>query len=127
MRPTAPTVPITLDRERHLLLDFNAIAHAEEATRRNLLSTRTLMRVDATLLTALLWGALLHEDPQLTLADVRRLVTFRNVAAVNAAVNEALRLAFSEPEEGESDADPLAPASLPAGSTSGASPASTSA
>lgn len=131
--PLAPTVALEIGgEERHLRLDFNALAKAEGATGRNYLMVRNIQRGGAADMTAILWGGLLHESPKLTLDEVRSWVHLGNVNRVIEAIFEAVRLSFPEPEDGESgdagedgDADPL-PATPPRGRRSARTRASTS-
>jgi hypothetical protein len=129
--PIAPVVDIEIGGTvRHLKLDFNGVAKAEEATGRNYLMVSHIRRGTAVDFTALLWGCLLHEDPSLTLEQVRSWVTFGNIARVIEAVMDAVTRSFpqadSEPAAEAGNVVPLERASRPRGKRSGAAPASTS-
>lgn len=58
---------------------------------------------------ALLWAALLHSEPKITLPEAGALLSLGNLSTVSMAINEALRLFFRqqglqvpEPEEAKS-------------------------
>lgn len=70
----APPVKIVLDRERTLKMDFAAMALFEEETGLSPWSPEVWSsNPSPKVLSALLWAALSHEDPDLTLSDARRL------------------------------------------------------
>lgn len=70
----APPVTIMLDRERTLRMDFAAMALFEEETGLSPWSPEVWSaNPSPKVLSALLWAALTHEDPDLTLSDARRL------------------------------------------------------
>jgi len=60
------SVSITLDKERNLLLDFNAIADAGEVAGKEVMEFITGESVSFPGMRALLWAGLKHEDPKLT-------------------------------------------------------------
>lgn len=129
-----PVVKIDLDKTRTLKMDFAAIAYAEAETGKNFLVSMTWMTLNARDKTTLLWACLLHEDPSLTLEQVRGMVNFTNHAYVTEKIIEARDGALPEPEDtpeasaaaGEGDAPvPLARKSGRAGKTSSPSASST--
>lgn len=61
---------VTLDKERVLRLDFNALALAEEKTGRNLMSAEGWKGLTARDYRTLIWSCLVHEDPDLTIEQV---------------------------------------------------------
>lgn len=102
----AHLIPIELDRERRLCFDFNALAAYEEATGTSVLAEglqdglRTARGIRA-----LLWAALLHEDPDLTLSDVGAMLNIGNMADLTARLQAALVSALPAPDpEGNADA-----------------------
>jgi hypothetical protein len=101
MRPPK-LVPITLDRPRRLLFDFNALAAAEEAAGCSLLSLDLAGRLSARILRALVWAALLHEDRDLTLEQVGAWLHPGNLRDIAEAVEAAFQAALP-------DQDPTAP------------------
>lgn len=126
-----PVVEIELDRPRTLRLDFAGIAAAERATGKSFLRPGAIVVAGANEMTAILWGCLLHEDPQLRLEDVRSWISYGNVNYVVERVMEAVVACFPEPDEdlvadGDDGAsDPTATASQ-TGTKSGRSHASSS-
>lgn len=104
--PTAPEVVITLDRERRLRFDFNAAAHFEAATGRNIFEPGVLTKPTATTTRALLWCMLVHEDPQLTLDDVGKMINFQNFVGISAQINKAYE---ANTPDGGGKKRPLAP------------------
>lgn len=69
-----PPVTIMLDRERSMKMDFAAMALFEEETGLSPWSPDVWSaNPSPKVLSALIWAALTHEDPDLTLSDARRL------------------------------------------------------
>jgi len=98
MLPGATLVPVELDRVRHLRLDCGALADAEEQTGRSYLLQGPMSHRD---IRAILWAGLRHEDPKLTMEQVGRMVTNRNVNAVLKAIGQAMRDGMAEEEDEE--------------------------
>lgn len=96
-------VAIALDRERHLLLDFNALCAAEELTGRNFMDEETWNTLSARDVRALLFACLKHEDPTLTLEMVGKMLGLMNAEAVSEALLKSRQDNFPE----ASEADPL--------------------
>lgn len=96
-RPTIPVVEIELDKIRHLRLDFNALARAEEATGKSLLNGIAWQNMTVKDYRALVWACLLHEDPELTLEDVGSLIHVGNVEYVTSCLTQLW--AASNPKE----------------------------
>lgn len=73
-RVTDP-VSIELDRVRHLRMDFEAMDLIAEQTGINLLGPDPLAREKMTpkAIATIIWACLLHEDPALTLDEVKRM------------------------------------------------------
>ena len=82
---------IELDKPRNLVLDLNAMARFEEVTGKNVFGGG-LDKLSAKDTRALLWASLVHEDPKLTLEQVGKLITARNMGEVSKAIAGA----FSE-------------------------------
>jgi hypothetical protein len=82
MRPTVPIVEIELDKVRHLRMDFNALAQAEEVTGKSFLNGIAWQGMTVKDYRALIWACLLHEDPELTLEAVGSMVHVGNVEYV---------------------------------------------
>lgn len=84
VKPTAPVppppgpvtprviepVPILLDRERSLRLDFKGMKAFQQWTGLSPWGNEAWRGDDADTMLALIWASLLHEDPSLTLEDV---------------------------------------------------------
>jgi hypothetical protein len=132
MAPTLdPSVPIMLDRLRHIRLGTKALRRAElvlsDVRKREISILRVMFNPDGLGLNemlVLLWCGLAHEDPTLTLEEVEDLVTgdkiLLSLEAVYAAWNR--HTASAQPSTEEASNGPLATPSP--GSDSGASPVS---
>ncbi|MEM3453497.1 MAG: hypothetical protein QW835_07745 [Candidatus Hadarchaeum sp.] len=116
MSVTVPLIEIKLDKVRHLRLDFNALAKAEEVTGKSFLTSEGLSwaTTSAKGLRALIWACLLHEDPDLTLEEVGGLLNYANVPQITAALSKLWEKSVPESE----DNSPLAESPQP-GSNSG--------
>lgn len=101
-----PIIPIMLDKERHLLLNLNAMVDFEEATGKNMLQQKTLDDLSAKDLRALLWGCLKHEDKELTIEQVGGMIHAGNMEEISASLTKAWELASPKVEETE---NPLPP------------------
>ena len=76
-------VTLTLDRERTLRLDFNALCALRKETGQNPLSPSFWADFDDVLkLRATLWAALIHEDPKLTVEQVGNLIDMKRIAEI---------------------------------------------
>ncbi len=109
-----PIVKLQLDKARHLRLDLNAMVEFEEETGFHISEANT---GKMSILRALLWACLLHEDADLSVEQVGAMIHAGNMAEVGAAVGKAMSAAAPVPDP---DA-PKNPGSLPTGSNSGAS------
>ena len=99
---TRPTVSIMLDKERHLLLDFNALAEMERVTGKSVLQEATWDDISATDIRALIWAGLLHEEPDLTLEQVGAMLHPGMVNDVVGPLREALDVILSGEQEAAS-------------------------
>jgi hypothetical protein len=81
---TKPLKPnqIMLDKVRTLAFDFNVFAQVEQITGKNLLALDAWQHFSATDIRAILFSSLSQEDSTLTIEDVGRLVTVKNVSMV---------------------------------------------
>lgn len=93
-----PEIEIKLDKKRKLVFDFNALCKLEETTGKNALRGETWSDLSALDVRALLWGALLRDDPELTLDQVGEFVNFGNLEDVTAAIQKAFELAAADPK-----------------------------
>ena len=134
---TIQAVPITLDKPRRLLLDFRALAKAEQALakfwgekRFSLIKVFQSEEVGVAEITHVIWAGLLHEEPALTYDGVMTLLATANLDEVCVVVADAIKtqLGGRGPEAG-SVMDPQKPGTLPSGtgSDSGLPPGTTSA
>ena len=118
MSRDARAVLITLDRERHLRFDFNALADLEAHLGINITNPEAFGSMGLRVVRGMLWAALLHETPGLSVRDTGDLLqeyleNGGDLAVLGAKLVEALTLAgFGKPKtEGEAPAAPLAPES----------------
>jgi hypothetical protein len=83
-------MPIRLDKPRTMRFDLNAMVAFERAMGGK--SIRTLSLVDPTdeERRALIWASLIHEDENLTINDVGRMISFGSLPDVYAAATEAV-------------------------------------
>lgn len=86
-------------KTRRLRMDFRAIASAERVTGRNLLRPGSVAAAGASEVTAILWGCLLHEEPDLKLDDVRSWITYGNASEVFSAVMQAVARCFPDADD----------------------------
>ena len=107
MNKVKPEVKITLDKERTLKLDLNAMVAYEENTGKSLFSFQS-GKMTAKDLRSLLWVCLIHEDKDLTVEQVGAFITLENMADVSEKVGQAFNLAVPE-SKGESDPLPQSP------------------
>lgn len=99
-------IPLRLDRERTLVISFNALCQAEEVTGINFLMgefTFSSVRV----MRALVWAGLIHEDPNLTLPEVGDLIEEAGADKVARVIIDAFAAAMpkTKPED-EDETDP---------------------
>jgi len=111
------SILVTLDRERHLRFDFNALADLEQALG---VSLANLPKDPGALglrhVRAFVWAGLRHEDPTLTVAGAGDLLQALvegggDLAAMATKLTEALALAGYARQAGVAPAEPapLAP------------------
>ena len=103
-------VKITLDKERTLKLDLNAMVAFEDATGKSLFNFK-VNNISSKDIRALLWSCLIRDDKTLTLEQVGELVTFDNMNLISEKIQEVFEATM--PEAKEDDA-PLAK-NLPTG------------
>jgi len=121
--PVVQTTPFMLEKERHLLYNWNAFMKAElELTKLKGKPTTALevfrsmaifadgdtvdfTKVSLTDLLILIWSGLLHEDPKLTLEKVGDNLLFADLSRVIMSVSEAI--AASLPKDDEVENVPL--------------------
>jgi hypothetical protein len=81
-------IMIDLDKPRKLVFDLNAMAHYESATGKSALAIGE--STGATELRALLWACLIHEDEELSVSDVGKLINAQNMAIVAKALSSVI-------------------------------------
>jgi hypothetical protein len=102
MDKVKPLIPIVLDKERHLLLNLNAMCAFEEVTGKNMLQQETMRELSAKDLRAMLWACLLHEDEALKLEDVGAMIHAGNMEEISDKLAATWGAAMPETKEGES-------------------------
>ena len=100
-----PGIPITLDKERHLLMDLNAMVSFEDATGKNIMQGIDPDSMTAKDFRALLWACLLHEDETLKLEDVGKMIHTGNMSELSEKIAQAWEVASPETK---GDKHPLA-------------------
>lgn len=103
-------VKITLDKERTLKLDLNAMVAFEDATGKSLFNFKA-NNISSKDIRALLWSCLIRDDKALTLEQVGEMVTFDNMGLISEKIEEIFDASMPE---GKEDDTPLAE-SLPTG------------
>ena len=97
-----PAVTIELDKERHLLLDLNAMITFQETTGKNLFSADTGKTLSKNMspadLRALLWACLIHEDEKLTLEQVGSWIHTGNITDIATRLSETWNQAMPNTE-----------------------------
>lgn len=101
------SIPIQLDKKRHLKFDLNAFVELEEKFGSIGAAFEALEKGSIKGVRTLLWAGLVHEDPELTERDVGALVTVEKLSEVTAMITQAVNAALPEADE----KNPLSPAS----------------
>jgi hypothetical protein len=96
-----PGVQITLDKPRTVRFDFNSNVKLEKETGVNTLMENPIDKehMNGTMLRAMLWAGLLHEDKTLTIEQAGAMITSRNSNAVLVAVIDAWTETLPEAKE----------------------------
>ena len=89
--PTA-SGKVTLDKERTLLMDFEALEIAEELTGVNMM-TADLSTLSAKQVVSLVYACLKHEDPDLTRQQVAKMLTPATFLEVHVALLQIWQVA----------------------------------
>ena len=105
MPQPVPLIPVKLDKERHLLFNFNAICDFEQVSGRDFTELKS-GKIRCSDLRILIWAALKHEDPNLTLEGVGALIGPGNMAELAEQVKKAMVAGL--PEEKKDDKSPKA-------------------
>jgi len=118
--PTLEFVELKLGKKTYkLLYDFDCIAKVEEATGISLLLGFDHTQINSVArCAAMLYASLLRAHPEITLDQVKRLVTPHNIAPIARALNQAWYASTAEREEKEPEdalaQNPPAPEPAPA-------------
>ena len=97
-----PDITITLDKQRTLRFDLNAMCLFEEVAGKSLFDASfQLATMTAKDLRAMLWACLQYDDPEITLEQVGALISAENMTDVAARLNQAFDVAM--PDERTSD------------------------
>jgi len=100
--PTQPPVKVILSGETYsLLYSFSAICTAEELTGMELLESITLQGLSARKYAAMLYSALLTYHPDITLDEVRALITVANLSTISNGLVAAWVGSMPEPDKSE--------------------------
>lgn len=132
-----PSIPVTLDRLRHLRIDNRAMVKAEQAIakcwgekRFSLIQAFERNELGMTELSHLFWAGLLHEEPTLTYDGALALMANLDMTAMSRLVADALKeqVGLADAPQ-EAPADPPQPGTPPNGTglPSGPLPGTTSA
>jgi hypothetical protein len=107
--PVAPSTSLTIGNATfQLLYSFEAVAAAEDATDRALLTglrSRDISSPSISLVRAMLYAAVLPLNPKVTLAEVKALVTRKNLSDIWTKVLNAWSAGMAEPDADEADED----------------------
>lgn len=79
-------VTLTLDKERTLFYDLNALVALEE---QGIDIAKINEGIKMSQVRGILWAGLIHEDKELTLEEVGSMVEVDNLQAVSDAINKA--------------------------------------
>ncbi len=88
-----PTVTITLDRERVLCYDLNAMCEFERVTGRDVFVDGAYSSTSAADMRVMLWACLLKDDPAITLEQVGALISIDNMVEIAFKLNEVFEAA----------------------------------
>lgn len=89
---------ITLDRERELRLDLNAMAEFEELTGRSLFLLNEKL-AEARNMRAVLYCALKSAGEEISQDEIGKLITFGNFKYVTEVIQKLMTDSFGEPSE----------------------------
>lgn len=103
-----PRVKVQLrlqDKDRTLVLSFNALCMAEEVTNINFLMGENITFSSLRVLRALVWAGLIHEDPNLSLGEAGDMIEEAGADNVTDAIIKAYAKAMPD-AKGLPDEDP---------------------
>jgi hypothetical protein len=94
-------VKITLDKERTMLFDLNALCELEEAFGTIEEAFKALEKMSMKAIRKLLYAALVHEDESLTEKQVGQLIDISNIQEVAVKIQEAFQASAPKVEGNE--------------------------
>jgi hypothetical protein len=128
-----PLIPITLDKPRHLRLDIAALCNAERdlsdfwGKKTSVYAVLLDVPIGINDLSILVLHGLRHEDPTLSLGEVKGMLNHTTIPVVFQAVTDAWTRSTQAAEPGTGETTPTDPQTgPPIGASSGPMPASTS-
>jgi hypothetical protein len=102
--PGFVSMPVEVDKERVLRLDFNVLCEAERASGINFLMDPN-QSLSAMGLRAICWASWKRDDPSLSIEDVGLILTTHHLTVIE-ALTQAWLAALPDAEEGEGSEDP---------------------
>jgi len=91
-------IPITLDKDRTLLYDFNAFIELEEIYGDINKAFKGLEQLKMKPIRDMIWAGLIHEDESLTPKQVGKMLSMANLEEVALKITEALGISLPEPD-----------------------------
>lgn len=93
-------IPITLDKPRTLLYDFNAFVELEDIYGDVKTALGGLSDLKVKTIRDMIWAGLIHEDESLTPKQVGKMLHVLNLEEIATKITEALGISLPEPEVG---------------------------
>lgn len=93
-------IPITLDKPRTLLYDFNAFMELEDLYGDINKAFKGLEQLKMRPIRDMIWAGLIHEDESLTPKQVGKILNIANLEEIALKITEALGVSLPEPEVG---------------------------
>jgi hypothetical protein len=91
-------IPITLDKPRTLLYDFNAFMELEDLYGDINKAFKGLEQLKMRPIRDMIWAGLIHEDESLTPKQVGKMLHVLNLEEIATKITEALGISLPEPE-----------------------------
>lgn len=104
-----PVIPIMLDKQRNLKLDFFTLMTFEEMTGRNILREESFwLNMNMTEVLTLMWAGIRWEDPKLTFEQFVEIVaeSSMNLDKLVDTLNDAIDLAFPDLDKVNTEEEP---------------------
>ncbi len=95
-----PVIPIQLDRPRTLKITFNTLVEIEQETGKSIMDRATWQDLGVRDLRVILWAALKHEDPSLTIQDVGAMLGPHNMEDIANAIGKAFEVSLARSDQG---------------------------